>query len=90
MSSNTTSTDELVAYYWQVYQLVYSREPRAYYVGNGWYNVNGQVVHHHTLEREISQLYHLAKKMRMRREQDVERKHRKGAIRRIISKLRNL
>jgi hypothetical protein len=89
MAQQTRHSDEMVYYYWQVYQKVYGREPKAYYVGNGWYYVNGQAVHSHTFEREIAYLYDLAKKISLRKEKETAQVQ-KGAIRRIIGKLRLL
>ncbi|GAB4345661.1 MAG: hypothetical protein Kow00117_23090 [Phototrophicales bacterium] len=69
--------------YSYVYKLVYGQEPTTDYVGNQWYKVNGEMVHHRMLLDQIEHLRDLA-----RRKQ--QRNCNRSAIRRLIDKLKLL
>jgi hypothetical protein len=62
------------------YVNVYRSEPQVQYVGNGWYRVNGELVHRVTVFLEIGRL------------RDIEQTHqstpKSGLVRRLIAKLR--
>lgn len=66
----------------RVYYLVYETDPDVHYVGNGWYRVNGEVVHRTTVFEEIDRL------------RDMHEAHRTskkaGLVRRLIARLRAL
>ena len=66
-----------------VYKLVYGQEPSADYIGNQWYKVNGEMVHHRMLLDQIDQLRDLARRKQMHSRS-------KNAIRRLIDKLKLL
>ena len=77
--------ETMIANYGNVYKLVYGQLPRADYVGNQWFKINGEMVHYRMLADEIDQLRDLAYKKRRR-----ETQSQKGVVRRLIDKLRQL
>lgn len=81
MYYESTKPQTLVNHFGHVYKLVYGQEPHAQYIGNQWYRVNGEMVHHRMMVDEIDHLRDLAQKQRMRSSS-------KGMVRRLINKLR--
>jgi hypothetical protein len=82
MTIDQTPEDALYEYN-HAYRLVYDAHPRTRYVGNHWYQINGEMVHRRTLYDEIDRLRDLARKKRARSSS-------KGMIRRLIDKIRLL
>ena len=74
----------VVENYRRAYAVVNGREPFVRYMGNHWYNVNGETVHRSTLMEEIARL----------RNQSQRRinvgKTEKSVIQRLIARLRSL
>jgi hypothetical protein len=83
VQGRTIPADQIVKDYWQAFKLVYGQEPKAYYLGNGWYSVNGEIVYRRILEHEIAHLRDLARKQRKQRTGTS-----KSTIQRLIQKLR--
>lgn len=83
MGLGTLPTNSIIEEYLKIYQQVYDQEARAYYIGSQWYQVNGQALHQSLMMREISRLKDLAQVKLMRQTK-------KGAIQRLIAKLRML
>ena len=73
----------IVEGYRKVYQRVHDREPQCRYIGNHWYNVNGETVHRATLMDEIARLRALARKPTAINAE-------KSVIQRLIARLRGL
>lgn len=71
----------IVDYYRQAYARVHKREPQCRYIGNHWYNVNGETVHRAMLMDEITRLRMLAQ------ENSVSAAD-KSMIQRLIARLR--
>ena len=74
----------VVENYRRAYAVVNGREPFVRYMGNHWYNVNGETVHRSTLMEEIARL----------RNQSQRRinvgKTEKSVIQRLIARLRSI
>jgi len=83
MTQTTTSPEELLSDYDHAFEMVYDRPPSARYLRDGWYRINGEMVHHTVLVTEVDNLRDLARRQRMRSGS-------KSAIRRLIDKLRLL
>ena len=81
MSDETLSPKSVVETYIHNYRLVYGQVPSAHYMREGWFRINGETVHYTVLLQEIEQLHDLARRQRMKQSS-------KGAIRRLIDKLR--
>lgn len=71
----------IVEGYRKAYTRIHRREPQCRYIGNHWYNVNGETVHRATLTDEIARLRGLDRKS--------ERADR-SVIQRLIDKLRGM
>ncbi len=74
----------VVENYRRAYTVVNGREPFVRYMGNHWYNVNGETVHRSTLMEEIARLRNMSQR------QHVATKTDKSVIHRLIARLRNL
>jgi hypothetical protein len=74
----------VVENYRRAYTSFNGREPAVRYMGNHWYNVNGETVHRSTLMEEIARL-----RMMSQRQTIVANKD-KGVIQRLIARLRSL
>jgi len=83
MSVGTQSADDFVTEYTNAFWRVYTQEPRIYYMGNQWYQVNGNPLHHSILVQEIARLNDLAN---MRHAEA----HKKSMVGRLIKRLRGL
>ncbi len=83
MGLGTYPTNSIIEEYLNIYQQVYDQEARAYYIGSQWYQVNGKALHQTLMVREINRLKDLAHVKLMRQSK-------KGAIQRLIAKLRLL
>ncbi|TVR23968.1 MAG: hypothetical protein EA396_02445 [Anaerolineaceae bacterium] len=83
VDSDATSPQTIVDRYSYVYKIMYGREPTTRYVGNQWFQVNGEMVHYRTMIEQIDQLHALARRKRMQNNS-------KGMVRRLIDKLRLL
>lgn len=70
--------------YRRAYKSLNGREPTVRYMGNHWYNVNGEIVYRSTLMEEIERLCKMAQRQHVRKIAD------KGVIQRLISRLRSL
>ncbi len=68
--------------YRRAYNVVNGREPAVRYMGNHWYNVNGEIVYRSTLMEEISRLRNMAQRQRVPQDRSV--------IQRLIARLRSL
>ena len=82
-TETTLTTAQIVEGYWRAYQLVYGHKPTVRYMGNQWFNVNGQMVHRSFMLSETTRLTGMAR-LRNRTQAD------KNVISRIIAKLRAL
>lgn len=83
MGLGTYPTNSIIEEYLNIYQQVYNQEARAYYIGSQWYQVNGKALHQTLMVREINRLKDLAHMKLMRQSK-------KGAVQRLIAKLRLL
>jgi hypothetical protein len=83
------TTADLVAEYTEAYELANGWKPRIEYRGNGWYQVDNEVIHRSTLLTEIGRLRAL---IRQQREQEATyaKQATKGIISRLIAKLRKI
>ena len=73
----------VVENYRRAYEVVNGREPFVRYMGNHWYNVNGETVHRSTLMEEIARLRTMSQRQHVAKAD-------KGVIQRLIARLRNL
>jgi hypothetical protein len=82
-TSDTSSSREAVIqrHYCHVYRHVYGNEPIIRYVGNQWFQVNGEMVHSRTMLEQIDQLQALGRRKQINTGN-------KGMVRRLIDKLR--
>jgi len=83
MSQDTTSINDILDEYAHMFRMVYGHEPAAHYIRDGWFRVNGETMHYTMLTGEIENLRHLARRQRMQSSG-------KGAIQRLIAKLRGI
>lgn len=100
MSAGTHPADQTIVEYFEAFRLVYGHDPRAHYLGNQWYQVNGQPVHQSILVRETRRLLDLAQIQRARYMTEEAptwpaprprpRNPHKTAIQRIIQRLRRM
>ena len=74
----------VVENYRRAYMQVNRREPFVRYMGNHWYNVNGETVHRATLMEEIARL-----RSQSQRRINVAKAD-KSVIQRLIARLRSL
>ena len=74
----------VVENYRRAYTVINGREPFVRYMGNHWYNVNGETVHRSTLMEEIARLRNLSQR------QTITTKTDKNVIHRLIARLRSL
>ncbi|MEO8395346.1 MAG: hypothetical protein ABI700_20290 [Chloroflexota bacterium] len=74
----------VVENYRRAYTVINGREPFVRYMGNHWYNVNGETVHRSTLMEEIARLRTLSQRQTIVANTD------KGVIHRLIARLRSL
>jgi hypothetical protein len=74
----------------QVYQAVYFRQPTVRYMGNHWYNVDGETVHRAALMREIARLKELAAPPPEPKPVSGYSRPDVGLIQRLINRLKNL
>ncbi len=51
--------------YRRAYSLANGRDPSVRYMGNHWYNVNGETVHRTTLTQEIARLRSMSQRTQM-------------------------
>ena len=91
---HTATTADLVAEYIDAYGKVNGWKPRIEYKGNGWYQVDEEVVHRSTLLQEIGRLRTLQRQQELEETQAQARNHeaerKKSLISKLISKLRKL
>jgi hypothetical protein len=90
MSIGTLPTDEIMQDYLDAFWAVYGQEARILFLGNQWYQVNGQPVHRTVIQGEIERLRDLAELQRMNNNRPQLQKTQKSAVQRLISKLRRL
>jgi hypothetical protein len=81
-STETLTPEAVVTDFCAIYRLVNGCDPQARYIGNGWYQVNGEIVYRATLFMEISRLHDL------RRQQ--MRNGKQSTVQKLIAKLRSL
>jgi hypothetical protein len=74
----------VVENYRRAYTVINGREPFVRYMGNHWYNVNGETVHRSTLMEEIARLRNLSQRQTIVANTD------KSVIHRLIARLRSL
>ena len=74
----------VVENYRRAYTTINGREPFVRYMGNHWYNVNGETVHRTTLMQEIARL-----RNQSQRSINIA-KAEKSVIQRLIARLRSL
>jgi hypothetical protein len=87
MSTGTLPTDQVLFDYFHAHRLMYGQEPRIHYLGNQWYQLNGEPVHRTVLIREIDRLrglYEIQQPAPRGRAASYPR----SVIQRIINKLR--
>ena len=73
----------IVEGYRKAYARIHSREPQCRYIGNHWYNVNGETVHRATLTDEIARLRNLDQR-------DNSGRPDRTIIQRLIDRLRGM
>ena len=83
MSTGTHPAEQYMADYIDAFEDVYSRTPIVRYMGNQWYQINGETIHHTLLVSEITRLRDLAQLQR-------KRTTRRGLIDRLVNKLRSM
>lgn len=96
MSVGTLPTDEIIEGYGKIFTSVYGQEPRINFLGNQWYQVNGEPVHRTVMLREIERLHDLW--THMRETQEIEQTQqamrppspRRNAVQKLIGKLRRM
>lgn len=82
-STGTHPADRYIDEYNTAYHDVYGQSPKVYYVGNQWYQVNGEMIHHTMIVSEIKRLKDLAFiQQRYARQQSM--------LSRLIKKLRSM
>ena len=74
----------VVENYRRAYTSINGREPFVRYMGNHWYDVNGETVHRSTLMEEIARLRMMSQRQNMKSNAD------KSVIQRLIARLRSL
>lgn len=74
----------VVENYRRAYATINGRDPFVRYMGNHWYQVNGETVHRSTLMEEIARLRTLSQRQNIKANTD------KSVIQRLIAKLRSL
>lgn len=74
----------VVENYRRAFTSINGREPFVRYMGNHWYNVNGETVHRSTLMEEIARLRSLSQRQNIKSSTD------KSVIQRLIARLRSL
>ncbi|MEP7290696.1 MAG: hypothetical protein ABI835_02885 [Chloroflexota bacterium] len=74
----------VVENYRRAFTSINGREPFVRYMGNHWYNVNGETVHRSTLMEEIARLRSLSQRQNIKANTD------KSVIQRLIARLRSL
>lgn len=80
--TTTLTPQTIVDQFSHLYRSVHKQEAYVRYVGNGWYHVNGEIVHRVTLFMEMERLQHT---------ENSQRKAVKTSIvNRLIARLRNL
>jgi hypothetical protein len=72
----------VVENYQKAYACANGRDCSVRYMGNHWYNVNGETVHRTTITQEIARLRAMSQRTGMKSKAD------KGVIQRLISRLR--
>jgi hypothetical protein len=84
VSDATTLTPQgIVDGFSQAYQQVYKKCPTVRYMGNAWYQVNGELLHRAFMLQETARLHDLA---RQQRAHTADR----SVISRLIAKLRGM
>jgi hypothetical protein len=73
----------VVENYRHAYKTVNGRDPSIRYLGNHWYFVNNEAVHHGVLVQEIARLREMAQKQTLLKADN-------SIIHRLIARLRNL
>lgn len=81
MSASTLSPDQIIRHFSRMYTMVYDHEPRVNYIGNGWFQVNGEATHHTVLLQELERLDHMVELQRVKSPKT-------SAIQKLINKLR--
>jgi hypothetical protein len=84
------TTADLVAEYTEAYELANGWKPRIEYRGNGWYQVDNEVIHRSTLLTEIGRLRALIRQQREQEATYANKQATKGLISRLIAKLRKI
>ena len=74
----------VVENYRRAYSTINGRDPYVRYMGNHWYQVNGETVHRSTLMEEIARLRTQSQRQNIKAHTD------KSVIQRLINRLRNL
>jgi hypothetical protein len=83
VSTGTHPADRYIDEYTTAYHNVYGQSPKVYYIGNQWYHVNGEMIHHTMIVSEITRLRELASiQQRYARQQSM--------LSRLIKKLRSM
>lgn len=81
-----TPARHMVEMYRQAFLRLHQREPICQYLGNQWFNVNGETVHRAMLHDEIVRLHDLCQSLPRRSVVTAE----KSVIKRLIARLRSL
>jgi hypothetical protein len=90
----TVTTADLVTEYIDAYAKVNGWKPRIEYKGNGWYQVDEEIIHRSTLLQEIGRLRKIQRQKELEETQaaalNYEAQRKKSLISKLISRLRKL
>ncbi|MFN8371610.1 MAG: hypothetical protein U0694_01850 [Anaerolineae bacterium] len=86
---HTATTADLVTEYTDAYEQANGWKPRIEYKGNGWYQVDNEVVHRSTLLQEIGRLRTQYREQKAQ-EESYEAQRKKSLISKLIAKLRKI
>ena len=88
---HTMTTADLVAEYTTAYEDANGWKPRIEYKGNGWYQVDNEIVHRSTLLQEIGRLRTLRRQqLEQEQHERYQAERKKSLISKLIAKLRKL
>lgn len=86
---HTATTADLVSEYTSAYEAANGWKPRIEYKGNGWYQVDEEVVHRSTLLQEIGRLRTQTRLLK-EQEESYESQRKKSLISKLIARLRKI
>jgi hypothetical protein len=83
MAATVESPETVIKNYTYAHWLVYGSEPEMHYIGNGWYRINGEMVHHRLITEETDRLRDLARQKRLNGRN-------RSMVQRLIDRLRSI